>query len=76
MTTLDKYIETMVTTGVMTEEEAELQRLVYAPCGGLITGLALDGAVKRPMADAWACNRKSSKVDISPQFEWKGPVLP
>jgi hypothetical protein len=28
--------------------------------------LALDGAVKRPMADAWVWNRKSSAVDISP----------
>jgi hypothetical protein len=27
---------------------------------------ALDGAVKRPMADAWVWNRKSSAVDISP----------
>ena len=27
---------------------------------------ALDGAVKRPLADAWAWSRKSSAVDISP----------
>lgn len=27
---------------------------------------ALDGAVKRPLGDAWAWNRKSSAVDISP----------
>jgi hypothetical protein len=27
---------------------------------------ALDGAVKRPLGDAWAWSRKSSSVDISP----------
>jgi hypothetical protein len=27
---------------------------------------ALDGALKRPLGDAWAWSRKSSSVDISP----------
>lgn len=45
-------------------DSVEQERLRHLGTPELVA--ALDGAVKRPLADAWAWSRKNSSIDISP----------
>jgi Phage Terminase len=61
-------------TAISGKEHAQACGLLYDAAtqgtmrhlGTLELTAALDGAVKRPLGDAWAWSRKSSSVDISP----------